>query len=97
MKQLTVYCSLDIEDDVISILDKVGADGFMRVGGTTGNKFLPHGQVPRVMTWEGSILVVPNANDEVVESVVQKLGEYVGKCDVEPCLRFVVTPVEEGF
>ena len=97
MKQLTVYCSLDIENEVITILDRIGVDGFMRIGGGTGNKFLPRGQVPRTMTWEASVFVVPSAPDEAVSSVVRHLEEYAGKCDIEPCLRFVVTPVEDAY
>lgn len=97
MKQLTVYCSVDIEDAVITIFDRIGIDGFMRIGNATGNRFLPPGQVPRTMTWEGSVLIVPAAADELVNDAVKRLEEYAGKCDIEPCLRYVVTPIEEAY
>jgi hypothetical protein len=97
MKQLTVYCSLDIEDAVVTIFDRIGVDGFMRIGNATGSRLLPEGQVPRTMTWEVSVFVIPVASDEIVDSVTNCLEEYAGKCDVEPCLRYVVTPVEEAY
>ena len=51
MKQLTVFCSRDLESRVVSILDEAGLDGYLRVGDVMGNRFLPKGQVPRSETW----------------------------------------------
>jgi hypothetical protein len=96
MRQLTLYCSRDLEDRVISALDRAGVHGFLRVGDATGNKFLPQGEVPRTMTWEASLIVVPVVPSEKVDQIVKELREYAGSCEIDPCLRLTVSPVDEA-
>jgi hypothetical protein len=96
MKQLTLYCSRDLEDRVISALDRADVHGFVRVAEATGNKFLPAGEVPRTMTWEASLIVVPVVPPEKVERIVRELKEYAGSCEIEPCLHVTVSSVDEA-
>ncbi len=95
MRQMTVFCSRDLEPRVVSAFDRAGVEGYLRLSGATGQKFMPPGQVPRTMTWEALALVVPAANDGAVESVVAELRIYAGSCEIQPCLRIVVAPIDE--
>jgi hypothetical protein len=90
-----VYCSRDLEDRVVSAFDKAGVEAYLRVGSATGNKFLPEGQVPRTMTWEAVMYVIPAAEEGVISAVVEELEAYAGSCEIEPCLRMVVGTVQE--
>ena len=95
MKQLTIFCSRDEEERVVAILERAGVQSYLRVGNATGNKFLEAGRVPRTMSWEAAMFVVPAAEDPCVRAVAEALSEYTGKCEFEPCLRFVVGTVDE--
>ena len=96
MQQLTVFASPDLEHQVVSALDRAGAEGYFRAAGASANKFNPEGEVPRVMTWAAVMFVVPAAPNEVIKAIVKELEEYAGACEVEPCLRMVVTAVQEA-
>lgn len=94
MKQLTIFCSRDLENRVIAVLDRAGIDGFFRAGAATGNKFVPGGQVPRTESWEAAMFVVPAVEGEKIDSILGALAEYARSCEIEPCLRVVVSAVE---
>ena len=96
MKQLTIFCSPDLESRVISILDEAGLDGFLHLPGGSANLFADPGRVPRTFTWEAILLVVPAADDARVERVADRLDEYVHSCDTETCLRYAVIAVERS-
>jgi hypothetical protein len=91
MKQLTVLCSRDLEDRVVTALDNAGVEGYARHGDVSGNKFMPQGQVPRTMTWEAVSFMVPAATDQQIESITGELRRFAGSCEIQPCLRMVVT------
>jgi len=97
VKQLSIYCSLDLEERVVAALDRAGAEGFVRIPRATGNKFAGPGEVPRTLTWEAAVFLVPGAAEPVVEAVVRELESYAGGCDIRPCLRMVVSPVERVY
>jgi hypothetical protein len=96
MKQLTIFCSRDEETRVVAALDAAGVEGYLRVGSATGNKFLEAGRVPRTMSWEAAMFVVPALPEERARAVVQTLGDYARDCEIEPCLRMVLSPVDEA-
>jgi hypothetical protein len=96
MKQLMIFCSSSEEDFVVTALDRAGVDGFLRIGGATGGKFLERNQVPRTISWEATLMIVPAVSDECARTVVRELGEYSRNCEIEPCLRVVVTETEEA-
>jgi len=95
VKQLTIYCSRDLENHVVNALDHARLEGFLRIGGASGSKFCDPGDVPRTMDWEATIFLVPCAQETQVQNVVAELAEYAKSCDTYPCLRIVVTAVEQ--
>ena len=97
MKQLTVFCSRDLESQVVSTLDEAGLHGYLRLGDATGNRFLAKGQVPRSVTWEAVVIVVPGDDDAVIDAVREKLQDIAEKCDVEPCIRLLVNTACEVY
>jgi hypothetical protein len=94
MKQLTIYCSHDLEERVVTALDEAGVEGFVRLGHATANRFRGPGEVPRALTWEATMFLVPGVPEERADAVVRELSGYAGACDIAPCLRIVVSPVE---
>jgi len=95
MKQLSVFVSRDLEERVVHAFDHAGVDAYLRVGDATGVRFSEPGQLPRTMTWDAALYVVPAVGDAPVRAIVDELREYVGSCEIEPCLRIVVSAVEE--
>ena len=94
MKQLMILCGPDLESQVISILDEVGVDGFLHLPGGSANLFAALGQIPRSLTWEANIVLVPAADDDRVDRVADRLDEYARSCATETCVRYAVTKVE---
>ena len=96
MKLVQVFCSRDLEHRVLRVLDDAGVEGYLRMGDATGGKFLPRGDVPRTMTWEAVSYIVPFASEEAVARITRDLRDYAGHCEIEPCLRLLVLPVEDA-
>ena len=90
MKQLTIYCSRDLEQQVVAVLDREGLEGYFRLGDAAGHRFLPPGEVPRSVTWEAVMLVVPGAEERRIDKAVAALRSLADRCEIEPCLRVVV-------
>jgi hypothetical protein len=97
MKQLTIYCSRDLENRVVNALDHARLEGFLRIGGASGSKFCDPGEVPRTMDWEATMFLVPGAEEVQIQAVVNELAEYTKSCDTYPCLRIAVAPVEQVY
>jgi hypothetical protein len=95
MKQLTIFCSSDEEDRVIAALDAAGVEGFMRIGGATGNTFLEPGQLPRTVSWDAVLFLVASVRDERARAVAEELKRYAGNCAIEPCLRVTLSTLDE--
>lgn len=94
MKQLTIFANRDLEPQVFAVLDGAGVEAFLRVGEATGNRFLPEGEVPRTVTWEAVMVVVPALDEAKVEPISRALARIASDCGVEPCLRVVTTRAE---
>ena len=97
MKQLTIYCSRDLEEMVIAALDRHGAEGYFRIAGATGNKFLPEGTLPRTITWEAVALTVPALPEKEIPPIVADLEAHADACDIRPCLRNVTLPIDQAW
>jgi hypothetical protein len=97
MKQLTIFCSRDEEERVVSAFDHAEIPSYVRIGEATGNRFFDRGQIPRSMTWEATMFVVPAVPVDRVEAAVKELRAYATSCAIEPCMRIVVSPVDELF
>lgn len=87
MKQLSVFCSPDLEDRVVSAFDRAGVEGFMRLPGASAHLFAEPGQVPRTIDWEAVLLIVPAAPGERLERVLDELETYTRQCDTGVCIR----------
>lgn len=94
MKQLSVFCSPDLEDRVVSALDRAGVEGFMRLPGASAHLFAEPGQVPRTLAWEAVLLVVPMAPEEKLVRAIDELEAYVRECETGVCLRYAMTEVD---
>ena len=97
MKQLTIFCSRDLESQVVSILDEAGLYGYLRIGDATGNRFLPKGEVPRAVTWEAVMIVVPGDEDATIDAVRETLQGIAADCEVAPCIRLLVNTACETY
>lgn len=97
MKQLTIYCSRDLENQVVNALDHARLEGFLRIGGASGSKFCDPGEVPRTMDWEATMFLVPGAEEPQVQAVVDELSKFAKSCETYPCLRIAVAPVEQVY
>ena len=93
MKQLTVLCSSDLSEAVREALITSGAEGFLQIPGAVGNKpgaAAEHGRYPR---WEAEVFLAP-APEEVVEKAIARLKHLSDDCEVEPCLRILVSTLD---
>lgn len=94
MTQVTIFSSVDLEPSVLAALDQAGVVGFLRLGGGTGNRFLPGGAVPRTMAWDAVVFIVPGADDSQLETISTELAEVASGCESEPCLHMVTVPAQ---
>ena len=93
-KLLTILCNSDLSDRVTAALDHAGAQHFMRIPDAVGTMFEPPGVIPRTITWEATMFVVPGLQDEQIDALVEELSDVVGECSAENCLRILVTNVD---
>lgn len=97
MKQITIYCSTDLEERITAALDQAGVEGFVRLDGASGNRFRPLGETPRTLTFETMVFLAPGVEDWQVRSITSELARYGDDCEIRPCLRVVVSAVEEVY
>jgi hypothetical protein len=93
MKQLTVLCSSDLIPRVRDALVGAGVEGFLFVPDAVGCKpgaAAPDGRPPQ---WASALFVVP-VDETRAASVIAALERWAGQCDVEPCLRILVSALE---
>jgi hypothetical protein len=93
VKQLTILCSSDLSDTVRGTLVEAGAEGFLEIPNAVGNKPGAASEFGRYPRWEAEMFLAP-VTTEVAERVVKRLRDHAGTCEVEPCLRILVSPVE---
>jgi hypothetical protein len=93
VKQLTILCSSDLSDTVRDVLVRVGITGFLKVPHAVGSKPGATWQHGRYPTWDAEMFVAA-AEAETVDKVVEELEQHAGECDVEPCLRIMVSALE---
>ena len=93
MKQLTVLCSADLSDRVYATLIRAGVEGFIKIPHAVGH--LPgaaavHGRFPH---WEAEVFLA-SVEPQTLDGVVGELREFIGSCEVTPCIRILVAPLE---
>jgi len=93
MKQLTLYCSEELNDRVSQILHHYDLDGYIHNPGLFATTFKPKGSYVKDMAWEAHVYIL-FLSDEQLQGLLEELKQYINACDIEPCIRIVVTPVE---
>jgi hypothetical protein len=93
MKQLTIFCSSDLANTVRDALVRAGLQGFLKVPHAVGSKPAATWQHGRYPTWDAEMFIAPAEEDET-DRVVAELKGHAGKCEVEPCLRILITPLD---
>lgn len=94
MKQLTIYCSEELNDTVNKILHNYEIEGFIHMPGIFGEKFKPKDSFGKDLVWQACAFVVFPGEDQI-ESILNELQEYANRCKDKPCLRMVVTPIDK--
>jgi len=95
MKQLTILCSEEIRDKVMHALNSVDLQGYAEVGNVTGNRPKDKRYIDiRAMTWPATMFIAL-AGDEKVRQIIEGLKDYSDLCEIQPCLRVIVTEVVE--
>lgn len=99
MKQLIIMCSESIAGQVTQVLDTViHMEGYVRlrgygvkckvpVSGTYEGKSIP---------WSAEVFIMALPED-TIKIITDELKQYANRCDTAPCLRMIVTPIEEMF
>ncbi|RMF68738.1 MAG: hypothetical protein D6743_02965 [Calditrichaeota bacterium] len=96
MKQLTIYCSDELNEAVTQVLRHHDLDGFIHVPELYGNRIRPKGSLEQDVTWTASAFV-SFPEKEKLDAVVKELEAFANRCRVKPCLRIVVSPVDYVF
>lgn len=95
IKQLTIICSTEISDMVGKVLSRSGIRGFARFEGT-GTNVLEKSAYSHDLTWQSCVYLIP-AEEEQLRGIIDKLKKYAGKCEIDPCLKMILSPVEEFY
>lgn len=95
MKQLTIICSPELTDRVVSVLGAHDLEGFLEVGEVTGNLFETRDPLSRTLTWDGVMLQTWVRDDAVAKGLASDLVALRKDCASHPCLRFYFSPAEE--
>ena len=93
MTQLTLFFSADLLETVRQVLIRAGIDGFLRVPNARGSKpqaAWEHGRTPE---WRAEMIIAV-AEPDVTERIVTELKDYANRCEVEPCLRILVSSLD---
>ena len=93
MKQVTVLCSSDLSEAVNDAFVRAGFEGFVNIPRAVGHKPGAAGEYGRYPHWEAEVFVGP-ATDEATDRLVASLKEFANRCDVEPCLRILIAPLD---
>ncbi len=96
MKQLTIYCSQELLHTVNQVFHKYEVEGFVHIPGIFGNKLKPKDSREQDLTWQAEAFVVFDEGNKL-EGIMRDLQDFANKCDVKPCLRMVLLPIEKFF
>ncbi|MFC2173531.1 hypothetical protein ACFLU6_12995 [Acidobacteriota bacterium] len=96
MKQLTILCSEELIDRIIFALKEEGIEGYIHIPEAYANRFTQDDPISPFVTWGATVLIVPAPGD-VVRRVTERLKKYAGECKDEPCLKIMVSSLEEFF
>ena len=90
-----IFCSSEISGMVVSILTNAGVKGFMHLQGT-GTNVIQKTAFSHDLTWPADVFIVP-AEETALRGVVDKLKSYAGKCEIDPCLKLILSTIDEMY
>jgi hypothetical protein len=97
MKMLTIYASSDLQNRIVTAIQEAGADTFLTLDGATAHRFNRSHDLPRTMTWEAVMFLVPGLSNEQANQLSEALGEECGDGDRRPCLRMTMSDVDASW
>ncbi|HOO56650.1 MAG TPA: hypothetical protein PLN69_07490 [bacterium] len=95
VKMLMIICSSEISDKVTRVLSKSDIEGYARFEGT-GTNIEEKSAYSRDVTWPGCTFIIP-AEESQLRPIIHELKGYAGKCEIEPCLKLILSPVDEFY
>ena len=93
IKQLMIFCSSDIADVVTKELSTSGIQGYMHLSGQ-GTNIEKKSAFSHDLTWPAEVFIVP-ADETKIRKIMGSLKGYAGKCEMEPCLKLILSSVDE--
>ena len=93
IKQLMIFCSSDIANVVSKELSASGIQGYMRLAGH-GTNVEKKTAFSHDLTWPADVFIIP-ADETKIRRIMSGLKAYAGKCDMEPCLKMILSSVDE--
>ena len=96
MKQLTIYCSDELTEQVGRVLRRQHIDSFVHIPSIYGNRTSSQASINKDIVWHAEAFVVFTEGQQL-EAIMNELADFANACEANPCLRMVVTPVEKLF
>lgn len=99
MKQLIIMCSESIAGQVTQVLDSIiHMEGYVRVSGSGVKCKVPVSGAyeGKSIPWSAEVFIMALPED-TVKIITDELKQYANRCDIAPCLRMIVTSIEELF
>jgi len=95
MKQVIIICNSEVTGTVEKTLSGAGIRGFAHLEGT-GTNVVEKGPYSQDLTWPADVFIVPT-EDALARKIVDELKGFAGQCREEPCLKVIVTGIEEFY
>ena len=93
IKQLTIICNTEISGMVRKTLSRSGIQGFAHMQGA-GTHVEKKSAWANDLTWPADLFIIP-AEEELLRGIIKRLKDYSGKCEIQPCLKLILSSVEE--
>jgi len=93
IKQLTIFCSSELAEMVTGTLSASGIQGYMHLPGQ-GTNVVKKTAFTHDLTWPAEVYIVP-AEETALRKIIDHLKNYASKCSIEPCLKLILSPVDE--
>lgn len=94
MKLMTIYASSDLEHRIVSAIQESGAETFLTIDGATAHRFNRSHDMPRTMTWEATMFLVPGLTEEQSSRLSESLRAECASLETRPCLRMTMSDVD---
>ncbi len=97
MKEIKIYFVKSFEEELIKKISNLGIKNFMLLSNMSG--FKPEGDYPlfaptNEMEYNVSLLLF-YGDDDILKKIKESFSELEAKCKFPPCLKVMVSDVEE--